>query len=103
MSGEVHGMAIDRIAAITALLAETGAAHGQYEETVLHGVYHKEWAVWYAAYAVDHGMGELLGHPVTADALAAFLAGTNVDFEQIEPKPAEPWAAYTAGRIAAEL
>jgi len=96
-------MAIDRIAAITALLAETSAAHGVYEATVLNGVYHKEWADWYAAYAVDHGIGDLIGHAVTTDALAGFLVATNVELEQADPKPAEPWAAYTAGRIAATL
>jgi hypothetical protein len=96
-------MAIDRIAAITALLGETAAAHGVYEATVLNGVYHKEWAVWYAAYAVDHGIGDLIGHAVSADELARFLVTTNVDFEATQPKPTEPWAAYTAGRIAAAL
>jgi hypothetical protein len=96
-------MAIDRVAAIAALLGETEAAHGEFEATVLHGVYHKEWAVWYAACAVDHGIGELIGHEVGADELAQFLAGSYVDFEQTQPKPTDPWTAYTARRIAAEL
>ncbi len=96
-------MNIDRINAITALLGETGAAHGVYEETVLRGVYHKEWAGWYAAYAVDHGIGQLIGHAVTADHLARFLASTNVDFEQTKPKPTDTWAVYTARRVATEL
>ena len=96
-------MAIDRISAITALLGETGAAHGVHEETVLHGVYDKEWAVWYAAYAVDHGIGALIGHALTADELARFLARTNVDFESTQPNPTDTWAAYTARRVATEL
>ena len=94
---------MDRIQALTGLLAETGQAHGRYEETELKGVYDKEWPQWYAAYAVDHGIGELVGHAVTADELALFLASTNTEFEKIEPKPTDPWAAYTARRIAAEL
>jgi hypothetical protein len=96
-------MTIDRMAAITALLDETGAAHGVHEETVLHGVYDQEWAVWYAAFAVDRGIGDLIGHAVTADELARFFASTNVDFEQTQPKPIDAWAAYTARRVATEL
>ena len=96
-------MAEDRIRAIDALLAETGAAHGVFETTELNGVYDQEWPRWYAAYAVEHGIGDLIGHPVSADRLAEYLRSTNVEFEQTEPKPTEPWAAYTARRIAAEL
>jgi hypothetical protein len=70
---------------------------------VLGGVYHKEWAEWYAAYAIEHGISALVGHPVTADQLAAFLASTFEEFKDAEPKPTEPWAAWTARRITAEL
>jgi hypothetical protein len=94
---------MDRIEGVNRLLAETGQAHGRYEETELKGVYDQEWSNWYAAYAVDHGIGELVGHAVTAEELALFFASTNADFEKIEPKRTEPWAAYTARRIAAEL
>jgi hypothetical protein len=96
-------MADDRIEAINALLVETRVAHGQHEEADLGGVYDQEWARWYAAYAVEHGVGALVGHDVTSDELAQFPASTFVEFEQTEPKPAEPWAASTARRIAAEL
>jgi hypothetical protein len=96
-------MAVDRIDAVAALLAETGEAHGKYEEAELNGVYDQEWARWYAAYAVEHGIGTLIGHPLTTDELAAFLASSNVEFTQTDPPPSEPWAAYTARRITAEL
>lgn len=95
--------AADRTDAVGALLDETEQAHGIYETTVLGGVYHKEWAEWYAAYAVDHGIGDLIGHPVTADRLAAFLARTFDEFKAAEPKATEPWTAWTARRITAEL
>jgi hypothetical protein len=91
------------IEALDMLLAEAGAAHGRFEETALKGVYDQAWPQWYAAYAVEHGIGALVGRAVTADELAQFLASSNLDFERIEPKPSEPWAAYTARRIAAEL
>ena len=96
-------MAADRVQAITALLVETGQAHGRYEESELNGVYDQDWPAWYAAYAVDHGMSELIGHPIGAERLAAFFKSTNVEFERADPKPADPWAAYTARRIVAEL
>lgn len=92
-----------RIEAIEALLEETGNAHGVYEETELNGVYHDEWAEWYAAYAVEHGLPGLLGRPVNAEELARFLADSNTEFERASPKPNASWAAYTARRISAEL
>ena len=96
-------MADDRIEALTALLAQTGEAHGVYEASELSGVYDKDWARWYAAYAVEHGIGALLGHDLTADGLAGFLSSSNLAFEATEPKSTEPWAAYTARRISTEL
>ena len=96
-------MAADRVDAVSALLAETMEAHGKFEETELNGVYDQEWARWYAAYAVEHGIGALVGHTVTSGELAQFLASSNVEFEQAVPKTAESWADYTARRITAEL
>jgi hypothetical protein len=95
-------MAAD-IDALSTLLAETGVAHGVYEETELKGVYDQEWFRWYAAYAVEHGIGALVGHDVTAEELATFLARSNADLERIDAGSREPWPAYTARRIAAEL
>ena len=96
-------MAADRINALTTLLEQAEEAHGVYERSELNGVYDQDWPRWYAAYAVEHGIGELVGHDVAADELAAFLASSSAEYQQAEPKPAEPWATYTAGRIAAEL
>jgi hypothetical protein len=96
-------MTSDRNEALVALLAETEAAHGAYEATELNGVYDEDWPRWYAGYAVDHGIGAALGHPVTADELARFLSRIWDEFEGIEPTPTESWRAYTARRIAAEL
>ena len=93
----------DRTEAIRALLAKAEQAHRTFETTELNGVYDQEWPRWYAAYAVEHGFGALVGHTVTADQLAQFLASTFVEFQQTEPKPSEPWAGYTARRITAEL
>ena len=96
-------MTVDRAEAVGALLSETEAAHGAYETIELNGVYDHAWPSWYAAYAVEHGIGELVGHSVTTDQLAQLLADAFVEFKQVQPKPSEPWAAWTARRIAAEL
>lgn len=96
-------MPADRAEAVSALLVEAEEAHGVYETTELNGVYDQEWARWYSAYAVDHGIGAMVGHPVAADQLAEFLASSFAHFKQADPKPTESWAAYTARRITAEL
>lgn len=93
----------DRIDAIQTLLADAEQAHGGYEASELNGIYDQDWPRWYAAYAVDHGLGELLGHEVSTERLAAFLAASFDEFKQADTGPEEPWAAYTARRIAAEL
>jgi hypothetical protein len=96
-------MTTDRIAALEELLAETEAAHGVYEKTELNGVYDEDWPRWYAEYAVDHGIGALLGRSITAVELARFLASSWEDFRQADPKPSEPWTAYIARRLAGEV
>jgi hypothetical protein len=96
-------MTADRIEAIEALLRQTEAAHGAYETTELKGVYDQAWPRWYAAYAVEHGIGALVGHAVTTDELAQFLGTSWAESEAADPRPSESWAASTARRIAAEL
>ena len=96
-------MATDRIEAISELLTRAEAAHGQYEATELNGVYDIEWAHWYAAYAVEHGIGQRFGHDVTVGRLAELLASSFAEYERADPKPGEPWAAHVARRIAEEL
>jgi hypothetical protein len=96
-------LAADRIDAVNALLIQAKEAHGRFETIELNGAYDQEWSRWYAAYVVEHGLGALVVHAITTDRLAQFLADTNSEFEAIEPKPSEPWAAYTARRITSEL
>jgi hypothetical protein len=98
-----EGMTAERIESINALLAEAEEAHGRFEGTELGGVYDEEWARWYAEYAVEHGIEERLGHGVSAEGLAKFLADSFAEFKRADPPPTEPWAAYTARRIAEEL
>ena len=96
-------MAAERIETIKTLLVQAEEAHGIYETNELNGVYDQHWPRWYAAYAVEHGMGALVGREIPADQLAEFLATINAEFQDADPRPTEPWAAYTARRIAVEL
>jgi hypothetical protein len=96
-------MTDERAALIQALLGDAESAHATYETTELHGEYDREWASWYARYAVDHGIGPMLGHDVSADQLGRFLSESFAAYEQLDPPPAGGWAAYLARRIAAEL
>ena len=93
----------DRLAALVTLLRQVEAAHGVYENDVLHGVYDQEWPRWYAEYAVANGIGIVLGRAVTTEELAGFLASSWDQIRQLDPKPTDPWAALMARRIAAEL
>ena len=93
----------DRTAAVEALLVQTARAHGIFEEAELQGVYDQDWPRWYATYAVEHGIGALVGGGITIDRLAELLAMSNVEFEKTAPELRQPWATYTARRIAAEL
>jgi len=96
-------MDTDRTEAIATLLIEAERAHGAYETSELNGVYDTDWPRWYAAYAVEHAIGELLGREVATDDLATFFATGYAEFERADPKPSEAWAAWTARRLAADL
>jgi hypothetical protein len=87
------------VRAIAALLETTERAHGEYETTELNGVYDQDWARWYAAYAVEHGIGELTGREIGVDELANALTEGFAAFEATDPRPAEGWAAFIAERI----
>ena len=96
-------MEADRPTAVATLLRKAEEAHGVYEADTLNGVYDEAWPRWYATYAVEHKLAEILGHDVTADRLTAFLSESYEKFASADPKPAESWADWTANRITAEL
>ena len=97
-------MPSDPVEEIAALLERTEEAHGAYETSELNGVYDDAWPRWYAAFALDHGLAELLGHPITSEEVAAFLAASFAAFEaRPEATSDEPWAAYVARHMADEL
>lgn len=96
-------MSVDRVQAIDDLLVRAESAHGVYERTELDGVYDEDWPRWYAGFAVENGIGSLVGRELAADELAVFLERTYAELERTDPKPDEPWSTHTARRIATEL
>lgn len=88
-------------AAVTALLREAEAAHGEYETSVLGGVRDEEWADWYAAYLLDHGLEELLPGAVDIEIgdLAALLGRYDAHYRREQPD--WPWPDAYAQRLVA--
>jgi hypothetical protein len=86
---------------LAALLSETGAAHGVYEESELNGVYDQQWPAWYAAYLVQHGLGDLVGSAVTSEQVSRLLEQYDQDYKL--DQPGEGWPAYYARRFVAHF
>jgi len=86
---------------IAALLSETGAAHGVYEEGELNGVYDQNWPAWYAAYLVEHGLGNLVGAALAVEQLSQLLKQYDQDYQHEQPR--EGWPAYYARRFVVQF
>ena len=86
---------------IAALLSETGAAHGVYEEGTLNGVYDQNWPAWYAAYLVERGLGNLVGGAPAVEQLSQLLKRYDQDYQHEQPR--EGWPAYYARRLVVEF
>jgi hypothetical protein len=88
-------------AQIEALLIQAEQAHGQYERTVLHGVYDQNWASWYANYAIDQGIGQYLNRQLSTEQLSQFFSQS---YSQYQAESSQQiWAAYTAQKLVKEL
>lgn len=96
-------MEADRTTALATLLRQAELEHAEHEAKDLGGVYDQEWPRWYATYAAEHAIAEILGRDVSIEELATFLADSYADFASADPRPEAPWAEYTAARISAEL
>ena len=81
------------------LLDKTQAAHGAYEERELNGVYDEDWPAWYAAYLVEHRIGDLLGQAITTEQLARLLKQYDQDY-RTQPRQ-EGWPSYYAAQLLA--
>jgi hypothetical protein len=96
-------MPADTIGSIEALLTRAKEAHGIFEATELGGVYDEDWPTWYARYAVEHGIGDLVERPVGVDELTDVLSRRWEGEAETESGEAGDWYAATARRIATEF
>lgn len=74
---------------LTEALTAAGRAHHEYEQTVLHGVRHEEWAAFYAAYVLGR-----LGDFVMPSVLTGLLS---------EAPLTEDWAESAAAHVLMEI
>ena len=96
-------MEADRITALTTLLGQAELEHAEHEAKDLGGVYDQEWPRWYATYAVEHGIAQILRRDVSVEEVTTFLAESYAEFASADSRPDVPWAEYTAARISGEL
>jgi len=92
---------IDKVSRITDLLSRAGHAHGEYETKVLNGVYDQDWPIWYARWAVEHGLNAFLAQPIDAERLSKLLYTLNEEHKLTNKR--QSWAEFTAERLAAAL
>ena len=86
-------------AAIEGLLEQAKAAHFEYEQNELKGVYDEGWPGWYAGFVVDNGLPELLGRDVRAVEVLQFFVSSYDEFKASGGDAAESWTSYTARRM----
>jgi hypothetical protein len=79
-------------------LQRASAAHGTYEEHELGGVYHEEWADWYAEHMSASLRGE--GFVLTSDFLAHQLREAATAHGLREASPDDPDDAWPAWYVA---
>jgi hypothetical protein len=87
--------------AVAALLSQAGSAHGVYEESELNGVYDQNWPDWYAAYLVEHSLGQLLGSSLSVEQLSALLKQYDQDYKRERPRLG--WPQFYAERLIGQM
>jgi len=80
---------VPSIEELTKALVAAGSAHHEYEQTVLKGVRHEEWAPFYAAYVLGR-----LGDFVPASSLAGWLSKAPLT---------DNWAESAAAHVLMEI
>lgn len=89
------------IAEISSLLTQAGMAHHEYEQNILKGVYDRDWASWYADYALTNGLNKLLNASLTVEQLTQLLVQTDKQYEA--ETPTQSWSDYTAEKMCSSL
>lgn len=90
-------MTTNETQALAHLLTEASAAHNEYEQRELAGVYDQGWPGWYAAYLVEHRIGGLLNEDITAETLSTLL--THYDNGYRAQERQESWPEYYAAQL----
>jgi hypothetical protein len=86
---------------LTALLEQAASAHHVYESEELKGVLDEQWPAWYADYLLNNGLDALLASQADSDEIAAALE--QVTQHQKQEGNSQPWAAYAAAQLIAQL
>lgn len=81
----------DRIAT---LLARAEAAHRAFEADTLGGQRDEQWAPWYAAFLIEHGLNDLLepDRSFTIEQLERRLVAADAAYRQAQPEVSWPVA-----------
>jgi hypothetical protein len=80
------------------LLLQAKEAHGVYEAKELGGNYDKEWAAWYAAWLIKHGINDTLKQSYSSEGLAQSLSAM-ASSQKDSSYPPEKWADYYASTL----
>jgi hypothetical protein len=86
---------------LTALLEQAASAHHVYESEELKGVRDEQWPAWYADYLLNNGLDGLLASQADSDEIAAALE--QITQQQKQEGNSQPWAAYTAAQLVAQI
>ncbi len=89
---------MEKITELTHLLQRAGAAHGEYETTILNGVYDENWPQWYAQWAIEHGLNDLLFQPFEVQKFSQVLFEINEAHKASDQRYG--WAEFTARSLA---
>lgn len=88
----------DTVERLSNLLLETEKAHHEYEQSQLGGQLDRQWADWYAQFAIDNGIGDLLGQHLRPRQLSASFDRATQAHESEGPEL--KWAEFTARWLA---
>jgi hypothetical protein len=94
-------MADERESTVAQLLDETESEHGAYEQEELGGQRDEEWASWYAGYALEHDIGDVLGTTPEIGRLAEVL--TEATAEREREGSEQGWSEYAAAMVVDRL
>jgi hypothetical protein len=86
---------------VESLLTQTEQAHGQFEQTILNGIYDRDWTIWYANDAIDRGIEKVLNRAISGEQLSQFLSQSYELYKAEQSQ--KTWAADTAQKLVEEL